>query len=178
MYLAKPNAAHTALANLERHGYVHAVITQNIDSLHVQGGSMKVIEVHGSMRTMTCIRCYRNYDAQIFREAYFERGDIPTCERCQGILKPDVILMEEQLPVKAWHDAVHASEQCSAMLIVGSSLEVVPVANLPMMAVENGSHLIIVNNTKTYIDVRADVVISHDLIDVIPAIAAGILDKR
>jgi len=176
MHQAKPNAAHTTLANLEEAGFVDTLITQNIDSLHILGGSKNVIEIHGSMRTMTCIRCYRNYDSQMFTDAYLENGEIPTCQNCPGILKPDVILMEEQLPVQAWNEAVRASEKCTTMLIVGSSLEVVPVANLPMLAVENGSHLIIVNNTQTYIDVRADVVISHDLIDVIPAIAKGILE--
>jgi NAD-dependent deacetylase len=170
MVKAQPNAAHIGLAQLEKAGYVHTLITQNIDSLHHRAGSQNVLEVHGSMRTMTCVRCFRQVDAGEYVQPYLDLGEIPHCPRCGAILKPDVILMEEQLPVQAWLQAVEASRSCDTMLVAGSSLEVVPVANLPMQAVDHGAHLIIINQSNTYIDIRADVVIQEDLVDVIPAI--------
>jgi len=175
MVKAQPNAAHIGLAQLEHAGYLQTVITQNIDSLHHRAGSQKVLEVHGSMRTMTCVRCFRQVDAQNYVEPYLEWGEIPHCPKCNAILKPDVILMEEQLPVKTWLQAVEASQTCNAMLVAGSSLEVVPVASLPMQAVDRGAHLIIINQSNTYMDIRADVLIQEDLVDVIPTLVDQVL---
>ena len=177
MYQAEPNAAHTGLADLEKEGFIKTIITQNIDSLHKRAGSKNVVEVHGSMESLTCMRCYHKVDSSAYVKSYLDDGEIPRCPKCSSILKPDVILMEEQLPAHAWQAAVNASQNCSAMIVIGSSLEVVPVANLPMLAVENGAHLMIVNNSRTYIDTRADVVINEDLIDIIPAIVDSILNR-
>jgi NAD-dependent deacetylase len=91
-------------------------------------------------------------------------------------MKPDIILMEEQLPARTWLKAVESSETCSTMIVAGSSLEVVPVARLPMQAIDHGAHLIIINNSSTYIDPRADVVIHEDLVDIIPAITRKLLN--
>ena len=170
MHLADPNSAHVGLATLEKTGYVKTIITQNIDSLHQKAGSNNVVEVHGSMRSMTCMRCFKHVGSDGYVESYLEHGEIPHCPDCSGVLKPDVILMGEQLPSKAWLNAVEASQSCDLMIVIGSSLEVVPVANLPMQSIEHGSHLIIVNKSPTYIDVRADLVFHDDLIDIIPAI--------
>ena len=178
MHDAAPNAAHTGLADLEQAGYVESIITQNIDSLHTRAGSKNVIEIHGSMTTMTCMNCFNRVVSEEYTKPYLEEGEIPHCQKCSGVLKPDVILMQEQLPAKAWQRAVKACQRCDVLLIIGSSLEVVPVANLPMQAVDHGAHLIIVNKTSTYIDIRADVVIHQDLIDVIPAIVSGLLGRN
>ena len=89
-----------------------------------------------------------------FIAAYLEKDEIPRCKQCSHILKPDVILFGEQLPVRTWLKAQEISKQCDLMIVAGSSLEVLPVAGLPMRAIENGAHLIIINNTETYLDVR------------------------
>jgi NAD-dependent deacetylase len=166
IFAAKPNAAHYSLAQLEQKGHLHAVITQNIDILHQRAGSKNVYEVHGSFATLTCVRCYRQYDSAGYMSAYLERGEIPHCPDCTGILKPDLVLFGEQLPAKTWLKAVELSKRSDLMIIAGSSLEVLPVAGLPMRALENGAHLILINHSETYLDVRADVVF-HDDVDVI-----------
>ncbi len=177
MLMALPNPAHLALARLEQAGYMTTVITQNIDGLHSRAGSRNVLEIHGTMNTLTCVSCYRQVPVNGLIEAYLESGSIPHCAVCQSILKPDVILFEEQLPVRTWRKAEEASKSCDLMLVAGSSLEVMPSAGLPMRAVENGAHLILINRTPTYIDNRADIVIQEDVADILPRIAAEILGE-
>jgi NAD-dependent deacetylase len=177
MAQADPNAAHTALARLEVAGYVHAIITQNIDDLHHRAGSGNVLEVHGSMRTLTCTHCYQQYASKEFVKTYLEDGDIPRCPGCAHILKPDVVLYEEQLPFKTWQKAQRETNQCELMMVCGSSLEVVPVAGLPIQALDHDARLIIVNQTDTYIDERADVVVHDDVAEVIPRIAAEVISE-
>ena len=172
---AEPNAAHIGLARLENAGFVDTIITQNIDSLHHKAGSKNVLEVHGSMDSLTCIKCFHKSPSDDYVDAYLEDGVIPRCSKCKGIMKPDIILMEEQLPARTWLKAVVSSENCSTMLVAGSSLEVVPVARLPMQAIDHGAHLIVINKSRTYIDPRADVVIHEDLVDIIPAIVDALL---
>jgi hypothetical protein len=96
-------------------------------------------------------------------------GEIPHCPKCGQILKPDVILFGEQLPQSAWFKAQREARQCDLMLVAGSSLEVLPVAGLPMQALDRGAHLIILNNTPTYLNVRADVAIFEDVATILPA---------
>jgi NAD-dependent deacetylase len=177
MQAASPNTAHYALARLEQNGYINTVITQNVDGLHHRAGSKNILEVHGSMRTMTCVSCFHKYDSSDFLAAYLERGEIPHCKLCSHILKPDVILFGEQLPVRTWLKAQEVSRQCDLMIVAGSSLEVLPVASLPMRAIETGAHLIIINNTATYLDVRADVVFNDDVAAILPLIAKEVLNE-
>jgi NAD-dependent deacetylase len=174
IYFAQPNAAHIALAQLEQAGHVKTIITQNIDTLHQKAGSTCVVETHGTLNTLTCTDCYKKYDADLFLKSFIEDGKIPKCS-CNGILKPDVILFGEQLPHAAWIQAQRAVRQCDLMLVAGSSLEVLPVAGLPMQALDRGAHLIIVNNTATYVNVRADVVIMDDVASTLPEIAKRVL---
>ncbi len=168
---AQPNPAHTALADFERAGHVRTILTQNIDGLHQKAGSQNVVELHGTLRTMTCTNCFRQYAATPFLQPYIETGKIPQCPNCNGILKPDVILFGEQLPQSAWYEAERAARQCDLMMVAGSSLEVLPVARLPMLALDRGAHLIIINNTPTYLNVRADVIILDDVATTLPKIA-------
>ncbi|RPJ21183.1 MAG: NAD-dependent deacylase [Chloroflexi bacterium] len=171
IFNAQPNAAHMALAEFERAGHVRTVITQNIDGLHQKAGSKNVVELHGTLRTVSCTNCFRKFEAPPFLQPYIETGEIPQCLNCNGILKPDVILFGEQLPQSAWYEAQRAARQCDLMVIAGSSLEVLPVARLPMQALDRGAHLIIINNTPTYLNVRADVVIMDDVATTLPEIA-------
>lgn len=170
IFEAKPNQAHTALAGLEKQGRLHSVATQNIDMLHQKAGSANVIELHGTLRTLTCTQCFQKVESFPFLKPYVEQGTIPACPRCGAVLKPDVILFGEQLPQKEWFDAQRASRTCDLMIVAGSSLEVMPVAGLPMQAIDRGAHLLIVNNSPTYLDVRADAVLHGDVVDIIPAI--------
>jgi NAD-dependent deacetylase len=177
VYKARPNAAHHALARLEQAGYIHNIITQNIDLLHQRAGSKNILEVHGSFATMTCARCYHKFNSESYIQPYLDQGETPRCPDCAGILKPDVVLMEEQLPASTWLKAQEASKSCDLMIVAGSSLEMLPVAGLPMRALENGAHLILINYSQTYLDVRADVVFHENVDQVLPAIADKVLEN-
>jgi len=167
---AQPNPAHQALADFEGAGYQETILTQNIDGLHQKAGSKHVVEIHGTLRTLTCIQCYKQLPSKDFLNAFIENGAIPLCLNCNGILKPDVILFGEQLPQAAWQAAQRATRQCDLMLVIGSSLEVLPVAGLPIQALDHGAHLIVINNTATYVNVRADIIITDNVATIIPEI--------
>jgi len=168
---AAPNAAHRALAGLEAAGKVHAVITQNIDRLHQRAGNRIVHEIHGSLETATCGCCHRRYEAADLMLGFIRDGRLPRCAQCGVILKPDVILMEEQLPRLVFQRAREAARRCDLMLVVGSSLEVMPAAGLPLEALNQGAKLILVNYGATYLDERADVLIQADVAEAVPQIA-------
>jgi len=176
IFNADPNPAHLALAELERAGRLHATLTQNIDILHQKAGSTHVVELHGSMATMSCTQCFKRVGSQEYILPFLDCGEIPHCHQCGGVLKPDVILFGEQLPQKAWFDAQRAARECDLMVVIGSSLEVLPVAGLPMQALDHGAHLIIINNTPTYLNVRADITFSGDVAEVLPALAERALN--
>ncbi|MCI0520108.1 MAG: NAD-dependent deacylase [Chloroflexi bacterium] len=172
---AQPNPAHYGLARLEAAGLLQGVITQNIDGLHQRSGSSNVLEVHGTLETLTCAHCFRPSSAADYRAEYLETGVAPRCARCGGVLKPDIILFGEQLPARTWLKAQTLARQCDLFIVAGSSLEVLPVAGLPMRALENGAHLIIINRSATYLDVRADVTFPDDVLEIIPQIVAEVL---
>lgn len=175
IFNAQPNAAHIALAKLEKAGKIKSIITQNIDMLHQKAGSKSVIEMHGTMQTLTCSQCYHQVQAENYIASFVDTGDLPLCPKCNQLLKPDVILFGEQLPQAAISKAQKDARQCDLMLVAGSSLEVLPVAGLPMQALDRGAHLIIINNTPTYLNVRADVAILEDVSTIIPAIMERVL---
>jgi NAD-dependent deacetylase len=149
---AKPNAAHDALAELERRGLVEAVITQNVDRLHQAAGSRRVIEVHGSIRSASCLRC--GHEEPFDRVV--ELLPVPKCEGCGAVLKPDVVMFGELLPSGAMEEASELVLAARLLLVVGSSLEVHPVADLPEEALRAGARLAIVNRGPTPYDRRAD----------------------
>lgn len=175
IFTAQPNPAHIALARLEEAGKIKSIITQNIDMLHQKAGSKTVIEMHGTMQTLTCSQCYHKVQAENYLSLFVENGELPLCPKCNQLLKPDVILFGEQLPQAAVSRAQRDARQCDLMLVAGSSLEVLPVAGLPMQALDRGAHLIIINNTPTYLNVRADVAIMEDVAAIIPAIMEKVL---
>jgi NAD-dependent deacetylase len=149
---AQPNAAHLALAELERRGLVQAVITQNVDRLHEQAGSQDVIEVHGSIHTASCLAC--GHREQF--ERVLELLPVPGCERCGAVLKPDVVMFGELMPEAALERAFELARRSALVLVVGSSLEVYPVAGIPEEALASGARLAIVNKGPTPYDHRAD----------------------
>jgi NAD-dependent deacetylase len=177
IFNAKPNSAHHALAQLEAAGKLTAVITQNIDGLHQAANSEKVLEVHGHIREVTCIRCYTVKESVSILESFLKEGTIPRCE-CGGTLKPNVILFGEQLPIQTILEARATAEEADLMLVVGSSLEVAPISDLPYEAVQRGTKIIIVNYQETYMDSRADVVIHQEVIEVLPQIANLALNTK
>lgn len=174
MRQAQPNPAHLALAELERRGIIKALITQNIDSLHVRAGSQDVLEVHGNLRTLTCLKCYRQVATESIIDKFLADGEVPRCT-CGGVLKPDVVLFGEMLPVQVFHRAQQEAEACDAMLVAGSSLEVAPVSALPGLALHHGAQLIIVNKMATDYDRLARVVLHEDVAEVLPQILSSVV---
>ena len=157
---AQPNAGHVALAELERRGYVQAVITQNIDRLHELAGSRDVVEVHGSIRTASCLDCGERVT---FEEVVRQLGEsaAPRCPRCGAVVKPDVVMFGELLPVAAIDRAFELARAARLMLVVGSSLEVHPVAGLPYETMSAGGDVAIVNRGPTPFD--RDAIIKLDM---------------
>jgi NAD-dependent protein deacetylase/lipoamidase len=147
---AQPNAAHEALAALERDGWVSAIVTQNIDMLHERAGSRVVVEVHGSIRTSSCLQCYTRVPlADVVR--LLDDASAPGCPTCGSVLKPDVVMFGELLPRAATDRATELARGAALMLVVGSSLEVWPVAGLPLEA----SSFAVVNRGPTALDGEA-----------------------
>jgi len=147
---ARPNAAHRAIAELERRGLVAGVITQNIDTLHTRAGSREVVEVHGSIRSSRCLGCLWSEPADAVL-AQLEVGSAPVCPHCGEVLKPGVVLFGELLPAAELDRAAHLSRTARLLVVVGSSLEVWPVAGLPLEA----QAFAIVNRGATALDEQA-----------------------
>jgi NAD-dependent deacetylase len=148
---AEPNAGHRALAELESRGLIEAIVTQNIDGLHQRAGSRKVLEVHGSIRTASCLECGERVSLEEVVASLRDRA-APPCPRCGAILKPDVVMFGELLPVAALERGVELAREAGVLLAVGSSLEVYPVAGLPEETVAAGGVLAIVNRGPTPFD--------------------------
>ncbi len=167
---ARPNPGHYALAALEEAGHLAAVATQNTDGLHQESGSRRVIEVHGSGRTVQCLDC----GAREPRSDVQARLDVempPHCRVCGGIfLKPTVVLFGEPMPWPALKEAFDLARNADLMLVVGSSLVVYPAADIPLIAVRAGSPLIIVNAEPTPFDDLAEVVIHGRSGEVLPEV--------
>ena len=150
---AKPNAAHKKLAEWEQQGKLKAVVTQNIDGLHQAAGSKVVYELHGSVHRNYCQKCGAIYDARYMLES----TGIPRCEKCGGLIKPDVVLYEEGLDQATINGAVHAISQADVLIIGGTSLTVYPAAGL--IDYYNGNKLVLINKSVTPMDNRADLLV-------------------
>jgi NAD-dependent deacetylase len=175
---AEVNPAHIALAQLEECGRLQGVITQNIDMLHSKAGSKNVHELHGHMREMTCLFCYSVYSSGPFMEAFIANGDLPYCDSCGGILKPNLILLGEQMPMDVVIQARQLIASCDVMIVIGSSLQTSPAGDLPFSVCDAGGHLIIVNYEPTPADYLADVVIRANVVDVLPKLVAPFIDSE
>ncbi len=163
---AKPNAGHLALAELERQGKNVAIATQNVDCLHQKAGSHVVHEIHGTIDTVSCMKCRHKFKASDFAE-FFAAGDVPHCPDCGKVLKPDLTFFGEELPSEPMRLAKLAFLDADLVMILGTSLRVAPANELPAFRVE-GTPMIIVNREPTPYDEYAAFV-SHDKIgDVLP----------
>ncbi len=154
---AKPNAAHLKLAELEKAGKLKAVVTQNIDGLHQAAGSEKVYELHGSVHRNYCTKCGKFFDAQYMKDA----DDVPKCDHCGGLIKPDVVLYEEGLDNDVINGAVMAISKADVLIIGGTSLVVYPAAGL--IDYYRGNKLVLINKSTTPRDSSADLVIKDSI---------------
>jgi len=168
---ARPNPGHVALAALEAAGHIVAVVTQNTDGLHQESGSSRVLELHGSGRTVECLDCGRREP----RSAVQERLDTempPRCRHCGGtVLKPTVVLFGEPMPAAPMQEAFALAAEADVMLVVGSSLVVYPAADVPLVALRSGARMIVINAEPTPFDRLAEVVIHGRSGEVLPEIA-------
>ena len=152
----EPNVTHRVLARWETEGRLHAVVTQNIDGLHHKAGNKRVYELHGSVLRNYCERCGKFYTAEFVKQA----DDIPRCD-CGGIIKPDVVLYEEQLDQKTLENSIAAIEQADMLIVAGTSLTVYPAAGL--INYYSGNKLVLINRDSTPYDGKADLVLHQGL---------------
>lgn len=155
---AKPNRAHTALAELERRGKLKAVVTQNIDGLHQSAGSHKVLELHGSVHRNTCMGCGTKYTLE---DVTGSEETVPYCPKCGAIVKPDVVLYEEGLDMDVWNEALQYISQADVLIVGGTSLTVNPAASL--VRYYNGGKLVLINKSATPYDRYAQLVLDDSI---------------
>jgi NAD-dependent deacetylase len=170
----RPNPAHTAIAELERRGLVRGVITQNVDRLHRRAGSLRLVEVHGSIEWSVCLRCGGRFGLERVLELLAHGDGAPECQACIEPLKPDVVLFGELLPAAAMEEAFLLASAADLMLCVGSSLEVFPVASLPGLTRDAGGRLAIVTQGETPYDGDAEVRLSGDVVAELEAVVAAL----
>ena len=162
---ARPNSGHHAIAELIRRGRVGAVITQNVDNLHQDSGVPvdKVIELHGNASYATCLECGLRHELEALRTPFVERGEIPACRDCGGIVKTATISFGQPMPPGPMARAETATLACELFLVLGSSLVVFPAAGFPLLAKRNGARLAIVNREPTDQDAFADLVLHEEI---------------
>jgi len=168
---ARPNMGHQVLAKLEQADRIVGVITQNIDGLHHDAGSKRVLELHGNARNVHCISCDKRWASEEIFQQYKDREEVPVCDRCGGWLKPEVVSFGENLPADVLQEAYEISAESDVFLAMGSSLVVEPAASLPANAKQMGSFLVIINRDPTPLDNYADAVIRTPIGETLEAVA-------
>jgi NAD-dependent deacetylase len=169
----QPNRAHEALAELESRGLLEAVVTQNIDRLHRKAGSRRVVEVHGTIETSSCLECGTSYPLGSV-PALFDDEGVARCEACRGAVKPDVVLFGELLPEAAMEEAYQLCAGADVLLCVGSSLEVHPVAGLPAVTLRSGGSVAIITKSTTPYDGEAQVRLDGDVVEELDALLGAL----
>jgi NAD-dependent deacetylase len=170
---AKPNAAHIGMGDLEKMGYLHCIITQNVDNLHQAGGARNVIEYHGNSSTLSCLWCGRQYQA---KEKRAER--IPRCE-CGRVLKPGVIFFGEPIPVEALNRSFQLAASAEALMLVGTSAVVYPANTIPSIAKDRGARIIEINLERTHLtDTITDVFLQGRAGEIIKALVEELSRPR
>jgi NAD-dependent deacetylase len=178
--LAEPNLAHYAIAELDRMGKLDCVITQNVDNLHQKAGvpADKVFELHGNMERVVCLGCGKLYPFEQIKLRLDKGEEIPDCEACHGMLKPNAVLFGEQLPYEVLTEASHRSSNCDLFIVVGSTLVVYPAAYMPVYAVQAGAKLVIVNLSSTPMDEEATVLINAKAGEVLSLIVDKVRERQ
>lgn len=168
---AQPNKAHLALARLEQMGKLKAVITQNIDGLHQKAGSKKVLELHGSVLRNHCVKCNAPYSMEYVKNS----EGVPRCEKCGGIVKPDVVLYEESLDTEVLEESVSYISNADVLIIGGTSLVVYPAAGL--IDYFHGRKLVVINKSATQRDQAADLLIEDSIGKVLDEAIQGLSEE-
>lgn len=182
LWSVEPNAGHLAVAMLEKAGQVQHVITQNVDGLHHRAGSTQVSELHGTLKTVSCLNCQTSFDSRKllpqregweadYQQGTYRRGNECNCPQCGGSLRPDVVLFGESLPEAAWQTAQTWSQKADLFVVIGSSLLVSPANYLPQMAVNKGAKLLIINQENTPLDHLATWTLRTKAAEILPVIA-------
>jgi NAD-dependent deacetylase len=172
---AKPNAGHQAVARLVTTGKAGMVITQNVDNLHQDSGvpDERIVELHGNASYATCLKCGLRHELADLRTPFLERGELPVCRACDGIVKTATISFGQPMPVRAMARAQAASRDCDLFVVLGSSLVVFPAADFPLVAKRHGARLVIVNREPTDQDPFADLVLHEEIGAVMTQAAAA-----
>ncbi len=167
---AEPNSGHLMIARWEQTGRLAAVITQNIDGLHQQAGSRRVLELHGTARWIKCVDCEQRYEPKPLLEAFRAHQAVPPCPACGGRLKSATISFGQALPADVLEESIKLAEASDLFLAIGSSLVVHPAAGLPEVARRAGAQLVIINRDPTEQDAAADAVIREPIGSTLTAI--------
>jgi NAD-dependent deacetylase len=172
---ARPNAGHTALAELFRQGKLRAVITQNIDGLHQASGIPEnhIIELHGNSTYAACLECGQRYELEAIRKIFLPDETLPHCDDCNGIVKTATISFGQSMPVREMQRAEEVTLGCDLFLAIGSSLVVYPAAGFPLIAKQNGSRLVIINRDPTEQDRYADLVVNAQIGETLSRVLSG-----
>lgn len=183
LWQVEPNAGHQALASLERSGHLQHIVTQNVDGLHQRAGSQQVSELHGSLKTVSCLDCRASYDSRqllprqegwetAYQAGTYRYGAECSCPSCKGKLRPDVVLFGEALPESPWRQAVQMARSAELFVVVGSSLLVSPANQLPQSALAQGAKLLIINQEPTPLDAQATWKLDNKAAETLAAVAA------
>jgi NAD-dependent deacetylase len=175
VWQARPNPGHLALAELERQGRLHTLVTQNTDELHQLAGNhpARIVELHGTMRRVRCLSCGDEGPMAPVLDRLRAGEDDPACLSCGGILKAATVSFGQALRPADLERAGRAATECDLLLAVGSTLRVSPANGLVPLAHANGARLVIVNAQPTAYDGLADAVLREPISDVLPAIVGG-----
>jgi NAD-dependent deacetylase len=153
-----PHAGYDILTRMQRQGYVHRFITQNVDGFHQRAGSHDVIELHGSLHRLYCTQCGQEVEA-----GNYLREDGEICSRCSGFLRPGIVLFGEMLPENAIREAFEDAARAELMIVMGSSLQVSPANMLPLETKQNSGRCVILNREPTIMDSQADLVVQGEI---------------
>ncbi len=176
---AEPNPAHFAVAELCRLGRLDCVITQNVDNLHQRAGAPgdKVFELHGNMQWSICLGCHQRFPVEQIMGRLDKGEEVPDCEICHGVLKPDVVLFGEPLPEKVFREAVKHASRCDLFIVIGSALVIYPAANIPEYALDAGAKLVIINLSPTPLDEKAEFVVKAKAGEFMPKVVQWVKDS-
>ncbi|RLB06988.1 MAG: RNA polymerase subunit sigma [Deltaproteobacteria bacterium] len=170
---AKPNKAHIGLADLEKMGLLHGIITQNVDNLHQEAGSSNVIEYHGTSKTLSCLWCGRRYKKEE------KRGEYPPKCECGRILKPDIVFFGEPIPQDAMAQSFQMASKADVLLVIGTSAVVSPANTIPSIAKQNGAKIIEINKESTWLtDSVTDIFLQGSAGKIISELVDIIKNKR
>jgi NAD-dependent deacetylase len=172
---ARPNRAHLAVKRLEDKGKLLAIVTQNIENLHQKAGNSpeKIIEIHGTAFSVSCLSCGNKYDRDEIQTRLNAGVEVPYCDHCGGILKPDTISFGQAMPQDKMERAFMHAKECELCIVLGSSLVVYPAASVPMYAVQDGAKLMIINRDETPLDAKADLVSHGSVSEVLGEMVGG-----